>query len=539
MRWVMFFLTLMLFMSNVAQAQLIQNLMIGNAKALSLGNAVTADPPGVDSIHFNPAGLARLKGRQSHLKFILGHASIEGRFSTNPIYNELVGNLPTNADGTLVSPDIAADSDSEIKSFAVYLPGGGITELPVIAAPLGGVSINPLGSKMTFATAIYAPMLLGLTRSENDPGKHSGRGMGFTRLTFFSPSIGYQVTDTLAVGASIGFSYVGVGMDVALRAPHFAVGAGESILNTFCGGGAFKDVVDEIVDLCKGGISTFGTIIDIKVDVEKAVSTTFNFGVLWDVTPWLTWGIAYQSEANDTIMGNASLQFSPEIVGFYQGLAAGDNALDLEALVSGLGFPLSGRAIETKTELKLVMPQHISTGISLMLLPRLKVNVDVKWTETSKWESLRVEFDKSIELFNLLDAAGISGVEKNALELPRGYEDTINWGIGLEYTYSDNLKLRLGYEPRKTGIPDGKLDLLIPLGDADLYAAGFSYAVDKTSTFDVALGYVTGHQKIPAGSSSNVNSYTGDTFIYNPYAALDVETKLEVVLLELSYQSHF
>src|SRR3954470_14050508 len=30
--------------------------------AMALGNAVTADPPGIESIHFNPAGLARLTG---------------------------------------------------------------------------------------------------------------------------------------------------------------------------------------------------------------------------------------------------------------------------------------------------------------------------------------------------------------------------------------------------------------------------------------------------------------------------------------------
>lgn len=46
-----------------ASAQLMQNLTIGNAKAIALGNAVTADPPGVDSIHFNPAGLVQIDGR--------------------------------------------------------------------------------------------------------------------------------------------------------------------------------------------------------------------------------------------------------------------------------------------------------------------------------------------------------------------------------------------------------------------------------------------------------------------------------------------
>ena len=44
-------------------AVLAENLTIGNAKALALGHAVTADPPGIDAIHFNPAGLAKIKGR--------------------------------------------------------------------------------------------------------------------------------------------------------------------------------------------------------------------------------------------------------------------------------------------------------------------------------------------------------------------------------------------------------------------------------------------------------------------------------------------
>src|SRR5690606_36495113 len=51
-------------------AAIVENLTMGNAKALSLGNAVTADPPGLDSIHYNPAGLARLDGRQYNLKVL-------------------------------------------------------------------------------------------------------------------------------------------------------------------------------------------------------------------------------------------------------------------------------------------------------------------------------------------------------------------------------------------------------------------------------------------------------------------------------------
>ena len=45
------------------EAQLAQNLTI-HPKALALGNAVTADPPGIMAIHYNPAGLTKLDGRQ-------------------------------------------------------------------------------------------------------------------------------------------------------------------------------------------------------------------------------------------------------------------------------------------------------------------------------------------------------------------------------------------------------------------------------------------------------------------------------------------
>ena len=44
-----------------AHAALVENLTT-SVVAMALGNAVTADPPGIDSVHFNPAGLARLEG---------------------------------------------------------------------------------------------------------------------------------------------------------------------------------------------------------------------------------------------------------------------------------------------------------------------------------------------------------------------------------------------------------------------------------------------------------------------------------------------
>ena len=67
-------------LSPFCYAVLTDSLTIGNAKALSLGHAITADPPGLDSIHYNPAGLAQLKDRQVHYKLIAGTFDIRLKF---------------------------------------------------------------------------------------------------------------------------------------------------------------------------------------------------------------------------------------------------------------------------------------------------------------------------------------------------------------------------------------------------------------------------------------------------------------------------
>ena len=50
---------LSIFLAPQAHAIVGDNLLIDPA-AMAMGNAVTADPPGINSIHFNPAGLARI-----------------------------------------------------------------------------------------------------------------------------------------------------------------------------------------------------------------------------------------------------------------------------------------------------------------------------------------------------------------------------------------------------------------------------------------------------------------------------------------------
>src|SRR3989338_6155645 len=126
-------------LSSAAQAQLAQNLTIGNPKAMAMGNAITADSSGIDAVHYNPAALTKLKGRKTTMKFITGVMDIRADFDAPANYGDKFLGL---------KDDPVANNSSRTTAAAMYLPGmGGATELPLLFAPLGGVSVNPPGSK--------------------------------------------------------------------------------------------------------------------------------------------------------------------------------------------------------------------------------------------------------------------------------------------------------------------------------------------------------------------------------------------------------
>lgn len=512
-------------------AQLAQNLLIGNAKAIALGNAVTADPPGIDSIHFNPAGLAKIKDRQIHLKFIAGNADIRGEFTSNEDYDQLL------EDNQMEGQDSMANSESTIEAFAVYLPGSGVTELPVIAAPVGGMSTQ-LTENLTFGTAAYAPLILGYTRADDDPGRFYGKEVGMSRITYLSPTIGWQINESLSIGAGIGISYFGVGIDLDYRAANQLLGSIKSITDSACQGVDNGIVFEGVpINLCGGELSPFESLFTLQVDVTEAFSPTFNLGILWEPTEWFSLGFVYQSEAADRLEGDVNVLLSDSAVGFAQGLA--DSNPFLNFVVDVLEITDNNGQIQSGGHIDLKMPAHASIGTSIRITPSLKFNVDYKWTQTSVWDEFAFIIDDGIPFLGLLGAIGISGVGANEIIIPRGYEDATNFAYGIEYQWDDRMAFRFGYEPRDSGIPDDKLDFLIPLGDFDLYGIGLSYRMDKDTVVDASFAYAKSDQYIPTGSSTNGNNLTLDNFVYNPSAGLDVRSVIEIMVFEFSYQSTF
>src|SRR4051794_21831731 len=117
-----------------------------SAVAMSLGNAVTADPPGIESIHFNPAGLARLNGL-THIDAVFG-ASIRNhnRFESAP---------DIDIGGFKDDPINGKQSGPVRQAMALPFIGVPKVRLPAVLVPGMGIAYNAPDSRWTFGTMVY------------------------------------------------------------------------------------------------------------------------------------------------------------------------------------------------------------------------------------------------------------------------------------------------------------------------------------------------------------------------------------------------
>ena len=519
----------LLLASQVSFAALSENLTISNPKALALGNAVTADPPGIDSIHFNPAGLARVHGREGLFKLAFAYFNLQADF----------GSYSSRAQEqidiwALGETDPVENSHSETDTIMVKVPfvdGRQEWPLPFIIVPTGGAAFRPEGKDYTLGTAAFAPLAAGYLRDDDDPGRFMGKEMALTRITYFSPTIGFQLNDEWSVGAGIHFSYAGISAYTDLRVNHLALGVVNNLLDDLDEGGCLSG----LFTFCGETMSPYEYAVGLEVDVETPLSVNAVFGALWEPTPWLTWGFVYQMEAKQRMTGSYRMTYSED----WQAIFGKIND-ELGALSSLLGLPV-GLAEQTgDATVNLKYPAHFSTGISVQILPRWKFNMDAKWTDWGVWEGLKIEYDTKQEFNGVAAALAPEYATDDTLIIPRHYESTWNLAFGVEHQYSDRLTLRFGWEPRTSSIPDDKQGVLLPFGDANLYTIGFGFDWKQGKHFDFALGYMRAEADIPAGSSTNSNSDDPySNILYNPYAGMDIETSVDAILLEASYSWQF
>jgi long-subunit fatty acid transport protein len=149
---------------------------------------------------------------------------------------------------------------------------------------------------------------------------------------------------------------------------------------------------------------------------------------------------------------------------------------------------------------------------------------DAGWSDWKKWDNLTFHFDQNV---NLLDMARLFGqADSSKLTIPRGYRSVWSYGTGLQLDVYDGVKLRLGYEPRRSSVPANKIDLIAPMPDLRVKSIGLSYQMGDGMKLESAFSYAKGRFNAPAGTDCNLNCDNFFNVIYNPYAGLDVSGTL-------------
>lgn len=537
--------TCLILISQSGFAALVENTVIGSAKATALANAVTADPPGIDSIHYNPAGLAKLKGRQYTVKALGFYLSPETDFGKNR-NNCIAGNqedclIP----GYVAPPDPLQNTTSESDGITLALPIFGATDVPfkLVGAPLIGFSYNPEGTNITFATQTYLPVGAGYKRAGDDPGRYNAYSFGLTRLTMLSPSVAVQLNDQWAVGASMGISWEGIALGMDVRLPNMLTALTDSVNQTVCDNPDFAAVTN-IIDLCGGALGPFTDIADVYVEAEDTISLSYNFGVLWEPNEWFSWGLTYRTASPGELEGDFTLTYGQEFSDLFGQLwrEAGDGAASLGTTFLPIGNYDTEAGVQRvekgKISASFDIPQHISTGVSVKVTPTFKVNVDLHWSDWGIMESLPLVFDSGdLDFLKVTDLIGLT--RNNTLEFPRNYKSLVNVAMGAEYIYDDRLTLRAGIEDRRASIPLNKADVTIPFGASQLISGGLSYQWSKKTTVELAGGFMISNQDVKSGVSDNSNSNSQGKLLYNPYMGLDYETTTTIAIFNASITSTF
>jgi len=513
-------------MSN-AHAELTDNIGI-DPKAMSLGNAVTADPPGLASIHFNPAGLARIETNVDDN--IVTVASIRN-------YDTFEAAPDLNFGGFKNDPLNGTSSGGGRQRLTLPVLGLMPWHLPGIALPSMGFAFHQEGSPFTFATLTYMPFFYSLDRGKNpnDPGAYDGKVVDMQRLVYVSPSVGYKYSDTLRFGIAIPISYSSIEINTDMRFPNKLLGTIGQLQKGTCPNGN-PTVIDTLTfGLCGGGpdgmLDPFKKAANFNLSLDAPIDPTVNIGTLWEPVDWFAFGAVMQAGTKTTYHGQYEFNTYPMLRQFVTGL---NSSLMGPILAAITGMPQQIPPVQQGNVVATMpYPTRFQFGVKLKPVSFVQFNLDASWADWSKWNSMTMQFDRNIGVLEMAHLFGVPNATQ--LKIPLGFRSVVNYGAGMQVNVTKDLALRFGYEPRKSSVPGDKISLLTPLPDTKLLSTGLSYKISEVDTVDIGASYMKGTYHVPARTDCNLNCDNFFNLIYNPYAAMNVSGSLTVRYFGFKY----
>jgi long-chain fatty acid transport protein len=174
----------------------------------------------------------------------------------------------------------------------------------------------------------------------------------------------------------------------------------------------------------------------------------FNLGATWTVDPTLRFGLAYRSSIKHTLSGDA------------------------KGNVVASGAPIA--ALTANGTIDIETPESYSINFMKKLNDVWTITGDYTRTGHSELHEIKLKL-----------ANGATAT------IPQNWNDTNRFSLGLQYQYSDKLKLRTGIAFDQSPVPSDDLRIVgLPDSDRTWFSLGLNYAFSKELSMDVAYTYV-------------------------------------------------
>jgi len=378
------------------------------------GNAyagAAAHTKNASTIYFNPAGMMNLEGEQLS---IVGH---------------------------IVDPSADFDNDgSKLNDAAGGAPLTGKDDDGGETAYLANVYwVKPLNDDMTFGIGVNTPFGLKTDYDDDWVGRYHAILSDLKTLNF-NPSLGYRVNDKLSIGGGLNMMLADVELSSAIDFGTICVGSPAAA--SCAASGATQQEADGKADL--------------DGDNYDDLSFGFNLGFAYMLSKQTTIGVAYRSEIDIDVEGDADFNLP-------------DNPV-VQAVIGA-----SPAFVDTDLKADVTLPASFSFSLAHRVGDFTWLG-DATWTGWSSFDELRIEYDNPAQPDTVTT---------------EDWDDTMRYSVGVDYQYSDSLVLRTGLAYDESPIPSTERRTpRLPGEDRTWVSLGLTYIVSSAISVDVGYSHL-------------------------------------------------
>ncbi|HBC57904.1 MAG TPA: hypothetical protein DCZ03_12120, partial [Gammaproteobacteria bacterium] len=317
--------------------------------------------------------------------------------------------------------------------------GGGEVEAPIP----NFYYVMDLAEDWKFGIALNVPFGLATHYDDDWIGRYHGVESSLQTINL-NPNFAYKINDRWSVGFGLSIQRIDVTLSNAVDLGGVCAASVGSVQCSALG------VVPQSTD---GFVTVEG----------NDTSLGANFGVMFARSEKVRYGFSYRSNIKHELQGDAEFLVPA-------------NAQLLTA---------SGAFVNGNGEAKVDLPAQASFGAVYHRTDRLTYLFSVSWTEWSRFDELRVQFDNPVQP----DAV-----------VTEEWDDTVRYALGVSMLRTSNVKLRLGIAFDPTPIPnDIRRTVRVPDGDRTWLSAGLGVRLSDKARLDI--GYT--HLLIEDGGINN------------------------------------